>query len=260
MSTDLAPTEQQLTPAKRTFEAIADDLSAYQESLELVEANIANSKDDEERDALIDDRVEIQAHIDRIGAELVTKTDSCAGVLRRLASEDDLIAEEIKRLQAKRKSTAKAREWLCDYVASVLRNNGWKWLKTPLNTISLQKNGGLQTLTIPDPRLVPDEYCDVMLRVPAAVLKGIRLCVANHYPHQGLQSVMHRLDGERVTNNEVIRAALAKPCVKCEGLGEVLPSGPSDAPVEQCPTCQGDGKARISGAKLEPRGFGIRVR
>ncbi len=258
----------QVQAKKRTFAEIADDLSAYQETLELVEAKIGASLGELAYDnsegsptkPLLAERDELKAHLERIGKELSTKTDACAGVIRRLDSDIDDIKSEKARLTAKQKAAEKALEWLKSYILSSMQQNSLTRLKTPLNTISIVKNGGKQALSVPHPELVPDELCEVSVRMGAGTWKAARKLMADEWYGMDTPKLLIGMDNtlERIPNNEAIRAELEKPCPKCFGstigiAGESIQDG-------ACSECLGTGKCRISGAKLEPRAERLDVR
>ncbi len=219
----------QVAPVKpRTFAELADDLSAYQETLELVEVKLAQPQSIDGIFDLTDERREIINHLERIGKELSTKTDACAGVIRRLDADRDEIIAEIKRLTAKRKAAERASDWLKGYILSTMKQTGLQRLKTATNTITVAKNGGRQALTIPYPELVPDDLC------------WFRMANLSHGNYQDLVTALSTSGmitlrevvlqySERIPNNEAIRAKIEA--------GETVP-----------------------GAKLEPRSERLDVR
>lgn len=121
-----------------SFWALADDLQAYTETIAMVEAQLAQPLPDEERAPLEADRREIQQTIERIAADLVTKTDNLAGVLRRMKSDVGELKEARDRYAAKAQAAERAEKWLKTYTQAVLVEHGWKHLKTSLNTIALR--------------------------------------------------------------------------------------------------------------------------
>ncbi len=218
----------------RTFAEIAEDVSAYQETLEMVEAQIQ----DENRRVMHEkppsdgilimlkrEHYEIQQHLERIGKELSTKTDACAGVIRRLDADRDEITAEIKRLTAKRKAAEKASDWLKQYIMASMKQNSLTRLKTATNTITIAKNGGRQSLSIPHPELVPGELC--WYRIAPLSFLNYKMLVDN-LDGSPVQDVVLQFT-ERIPDNEAIRA-------KVEA-GET-----------------------VRGAKLEPRGERLDVR
>ncbi len=249
---------------KRTFAEIADDLSTYQETLELVEAKIGASlgellydnSEGSPTKPLLAERDELKAHLERIGKELAGKTDDCAGVLRRFDSDIAEIGAEIKRLTAKRKSAEKASDWLRQYILSTMKQTGLQRLKTAKNSISIVKNGGKQSLSIPHLELVPGELCNISITMSWDRWKTLKWALGDSqidWSDSDQKEFLAWLENSasRIPNNEAIRAELEKPCPKCFGstigiAGESIQDG-------ACSECLGTGKCRISGAKLEPR-------
>lgn len=143
--------EQQQVAVKRpSFWSLADDLEAYQETLAMVETDA--------------ERTEILAKIQEIGSELLKKTDSLAGVIRRMNADIAEQKAERDRYAAKARASEAALEWLRDYAVRTMVEHGHRVLKTPHNTVRVQGNGGLKPLNI-QPDLVPDEYRYVTVRM-----------------------------------------------------------------------------------------------
>lgn len=255
----------ELVPDKpKTFEQIAEDLQTYTETLALVEAQmeewgkqnvVAGQHVSPLPVEMIQERSELIDHIERIGAELVTKTDACAGVLRRIDNEIDAVKAEVERLKAKRKAYERAGEWLRDYVLRVMQENKWPMLKTALNCLSIRKNGGKQALTVAEARLVPDYLCDLTITL-SMVAWNVILENCTLTPAAIGKRIVSTL---RTPNNEAIRKALEQPCEECNGLRTVGPMYTTGEPVT-CAVCGGSGKATVPGAKLEPRGVTLSVK
>ncbi|MDE2105948.1 MAG: siphovirus Gp157 family protein [Patescibacteria group bacterium] len=164
----IEPQDTEVMVKRPSFWALADDLQAYTETLAMVEAQLAQPLPDEERAQLETDRAEIQGTVERIAADLVTKADNLAGVLRRMKADNAFLKEEAARIAAKREAHERAEKWLKDYTAKTLAEHGWKNLKTQTNTISLRGNGGLKPLKL-DEAQVPADYQTVDVRMPAAL-------------------------------------------------------------------------------------------
>lgn len=245
-----------IAPTKRSFAEIADDLSAYQETLELVLAKLAAFDplpvEAEEVKQLIQERGELMLHLERIGKELASKTDACAAVIRRLDSDIEEIKAEQERLTLKRKTATKALDWLKGYIMAVMKQNGQTKLKTPLNTISVRGNGGKLALTISHPELVPDEFCHVAVAMPWKLW-----CKLQHEIGDSgwATDYADKLKWERIPKAEAIRAEIEKLCPFCDG-----ECSTDIECTEPCPQCHGTGKSTVEGAKLEPRGEHLEVR
>ena len=149
-----------------SFWGLADALQAYVETLDMIDAQLAGVLAGDERTVLTGERAEVQAAIECIAGDLVTKADNCAGVIRRM--DDDVVAlrTEEKRLADKRRSAERAQKWLKDYVCSVISEKFGGLMKTQFNTLRAQKNGGLLPLRII--ATPPREYLRVTVEMPAA--------------------------------------------------------------------------------------------
>ncbi len=214
-------TEELASVQRPTFWAITDDLEAYQESLILVDAQLATPLPDQDRALLIADRAEINDNIARLSAELLTKTDSLAGVIRRMDSDETVLKAEEERLRTKRHAIVAARDTLKAYAVKTMVEHDIKVLKTPLNTIKVQANGGVQPLVVNDGELSP-EYKTATVKLPL-----------NEWQDLMVQFPEARLIGAE-PNGPKIREALAA----------------EDSPARQ---------ALAKAAKLEPRGVHLRL-
>jgi Siphovirus Gp157 len=206
----MTPTIEELAPVQRpSFWALADDLEAYRESLVLVESELAQPLRDEERAEIVQQRVEIVAHIERISAELLTKTDALAGVIRRMESDAAAIKAEEHRLRERRHRAEEALDALKVYAIHTMQEHRWTKLKTERNTIAIRGNGGAQQLeTKLD--VLPREYKTVLVKMSLPDWEDVALGTA----------------GEVVStepNNKAIREALAAGAT-IEG-AELLPRG-----------------------------------
>jgi hypothetical protein len=157
VSTSIAPLED------RSLYHIVDDLSAYTETLEMLDAQLRESLPDDERAEIEKARAEVRASLEIIGKDLATKTDAVAVVLRRLAHERDYIHEERGRLKAKESASERAEKWLRDYVVSVMQQGGVKQLKTAHNTLFLR---GTDAVEITDVTQIPATYMNAEVKLP----------------------------------------------------------------------------------------------
>lgn len=154
----------------RTLFGIVDDLSAYTETLEMLECQLREALPDEERAEIEKSRAEVVAAVEAIGKDLATKTDGVAIVLRRLAHERDYIHEERTRLKAKEAASERAEKWLRDYVVSVMQQNGLKQLKTAQNTLFLRASDAVE---IVDATKVPAEFMTAEVKLPLWIWKEL---------------------------------------------------------------------------------------
>ncbi len=260
MTTMIPFTPETVAVQRPTFESIADDLEAYQESLAMIEAEIATEKDDGARDAAIDERVSCLRDIERISEALVKKTDDLASVLRRMKADSTFLKSEETRLHARRKAVDEALDRLKGYTQSTMERHAWKHLKTAKNTITIRGNGGVQPLVISQPDLVPPELCVYRLEVDHATLGGILEAVEECRDKVTAFTLEKHIT--RVPSNSLIREALIQPCAACDGTGRVVCSSPvSDMSITVlCSDCGGTGKNAVPGAHLQDRGCRVEVR
>jgi FtsZ-binding cell division protein ZapB len=165
LSSELSGNE--LAQQNRTLYVIADDLSAYFETREMLTAQLAEPQEtpaDTER--LRAELAEVDASIEKLCADLATKVDSCAGVLRRMDTEIEELKEEQERIHARRKTYESAKEKLRKYVANVMIEQGLPNLKSVKNTLYLQSHAAVAVL---DAAEVPDAYKSVMVKMSMPV-------------------------------------------------------------------------------------------
>ena len=146
-----------------TLYALTDDISAFWESREMVAAQLSAGVPDEEKPALVAQLAEIDDRLESLGAELATKTDNIAGVLRRMSVEQEQLESEQERIRQRRKTMERAEEWLRKYVLSVMQQRGIKQLKTPANTLFIRQS---DAVIVTEPELVPSAYVNVTVKMP----------------------------------------------------------------------------------------------
>jgi hypothetical protein len=162
-----------------TLFALTDDLSAYFESREMIVAQLAEPLEPVDADPLKAQLAEIDAHLATLGAELATKTDNIAGVLRRMATEQDWLKAEQERIHARRKTFERAEKWLRDYVVSVMQSRDLTQLKTPANTLFLRQS---DAVIVTDGEAVPDAYKNATVKMPARTWHAILGVCASFAP------------------------------------------------------------------------------
>lgn len=241
-----------------TLSSLTDDLCAYYESLDFIEANIqqlvSETKDDVDGalSAITDlhlQRDQCIEEIKQFSTSLVRKTDNCADVIRRIDSEVVLCQQEEQRLFLRRKRFLSAQKDLKDYIVSVMLENEVKQLKTPTNTITVQRNGGLQKITVLNESQIENCLCNYEGTLDASVYQ--LLYQVSDDPH--VRTALNAF--RRQPDMPAIRKELAVVCSNCGGDG-VITDGAEEA---HCPKCNGVGNAQVSGVKLEPRGHHIRL-
>ena len=160
-----------------TLYALTDDLSAYFESREMIVAQLAEPLEPVDADPLKAQLAEIDGHLARLGAELATKTDNIAGVLRRMATEQDALKAEQERIHDRRKTFERAEKWLREYVVAVMRKAGTDKLKTSANTLFIRQSEAV-VLTGD----VADAYKNVTVKMPARTWHAILGVCASFAP------------------------------------------------------------------------------
>jgi hypothetical protein len=154
----------ELAQQNKTLFQLADDISAYFESRQMVNAQLAEPSEDGDREVLTKQLEEIDETLDRLGAELATKTDNIAGVLRRMSAEQDLLKDEQERIHARRKTFEAAEKWLRDYVLATMQRNGMPQLKTINNTLFVRQS---EAVIVDDSEMIPEEHKNVTVKMPA---------------------------------------------------------------------------------------------
>jgi hypothetical protein len=166
-------------------------------------------------------------------------------------------AQAEMRVQAERMKLWEAREdRLKAFVMAVMENSGTKKLEGETGSLSIRKNGGREPLAVTDEALIPEEYFDTTVTLPARVWNRIAFEVGDDL-----------LAGARVLrtrNNERIREALTARCEACEGSGQTGTIGTHEdgmhaVELTPCTVCGGSGKAGIPGARLLERGCRLQV-
>jgi len=161
--------------ASAPLHQIIDDLIVYQETLEMLEASIALSRQavqpmgeiEFQRLPEIDEmRIGIEectAKRDALAAQLARKTDDLAHVLRRLAAEQQLLKDDAARLRARAATAESAETWLREYVLRTMKANGIGKLKTAKNTLYTRST---ETTLVEDQDLIPEPYWNCSIRMP----------------------------------------------------------------------------------------------
>lgn len=96
--------------------------------------------------------------LEMIEADMDTKADGYAKIIKSMESDIIQIDEEIKRLQNRKAFFTKRKEWMKARLYDTMKATGRTKFKTPLFSYSIQKNGGARPV-------------DLMGVVPAAWLK-----------------------------------------------------------------------------------------
>lgn len=182
-----------------------------------------------------------------LAVEMRDRVDAIAAVICR----GEAWAAEAKRLQGVAKRHEDNALRLKEYVKNVMTVFGTKELKTASSRLLVCGNGGLQPLVIDEDVNLPDELRSVTMRINGSDWLKIEE-IQTQFP--SLAIVATGPDGP------AIRAALAKPCLRCHGSTVVERRvSACDKVDDPCPACAATGKRHMPGARLEPRGTHLRV-
>lgn len=98
----------------------------------------------------------LQDTLESISEAIEQKAENVAKLIKSVEAEAEAIKVEEKRLSDKRKVLENRQKYLKDYVQQQLELAGIKKVKSPLFTISIQKNP--TSCYIPDETVIPDDY------------------------------------------------------------------------------------------------------
>ncbi len=168
------------------------------------------------------------------------------------------IDQEIERLIVRRERFRDTLKSVKDMVKNVMREMNWKEGKTRKlvgvrHSLTLRGNGGVQPVTITDETLLPEEVCDVTIRMSAADWSLIDSLIKTEMT----EHILDRIKVATVPVIERIRKILETPCAKCDGRGFEPISEGIDG--DMCSECSGVGRMSVAGARLEPRGESVIV-
>lgn len=86
--------------------------------------------------------------IEMIEADMDTKADSYAKIIKSMDGDTAQIDEEIKRLQSRKTSISKRKAWMQQQLFQTMKDTGRTKFKTALFSFNIQKNGGKQPVDI----------------------------------------------------------------------------------------------------------------
>ena len=112
-------------------------------------------------------RAELEGEITRVIAAEIKKVDGISHMLAHFESQAELAAEEIKRLQARKKVFERAGERLEGYVRDAMQVAGVKKLEGRTTTLSLRASPA--SVLVIDPDAVPAEYKEI--RIETVIIK-----------------------------------------------------------------------------------------
>lgn len=205
--------EELVRASESTLYGLCDDLQCHMDTLQGIEDALTTQLPSDERAELEANRVALQANIERLGAELVKKTDSVAGVLRRIGTEQEAIKAEEQRLHARRKANARADKWLRGYMMGVMKkhNPPMTQMKTPINTLFIRSSEAVQIL---NSEAIPAVYMNAEVKLPLQLWQDL----TNLADDYGSQALVREIQTARVQATPVLTPI--KAAIKA---GETIP-------------------------------------
>jgi hypothetical protein len=121
----------------------------------LIEMLEAPEEVNEETGEVVDNTLVLQELLDEVNADKADKADDICYLIREAKTDEEYIASEIKRLQARKKMFENKQDSLKELLNYLL---GGEKLKTAKNTISYRNTS---SVTIVDESLIPAEFIKV---------------------------------------------------------------------------------------------------
>ena len=139
------------------------------------------------QDALYDpdfDPDSAAAALDDIKADFAEKADNYARLIKQMDADSDAIADEIRRLTARKATLDNRASWLKDRLQTAMQMTGLAKLKTPYFTFGIQKNPvsvvlDADLLHIPDSYLIPQPPKVDKKAIGAAIKAGEEISFAH---------------------------------------------------------------------------------
>ncbi len=184
----------------------------------------------------------------------VKKVDSIANAYRTFAHYGATARAEAERLHDRARKFEKVCERIKAWAQYAMERNDKKRLDSPLNTLRVQANGGLQPLEVYDPMAVPLEMKQVTITMRASDWMWLKEC-GDIDTHACTREYSERVEPD----SEAIRDALKKrhKCPECDG----VPFHPQKPGKGYCARCEGKGDIpdTVPGARLLERGRHLRI-
>jgi hypothetical protein len=248
--------------APETYRALADDVFALRESVELLTLRIAEEKDPQEINRLQNEYLSAQGELRAKSLAMAKKADAVAYVIRSLKAIETECRQEESRLYRRRKAAMAAVEQVQQYVVDVALETGANSVKTTLNTLTVCRNGGAQSVEITSESLVPDELC----RWTGSISNDFRQWLMGIASMDCTASLRGRIEQHigklrREVDMQLVREELVKVCETCDGEGTVFidPVPANQEHERPCSICGGQGTQNVPGARLLPRGHHVRL-
>lgn len=136
-----------------------------------------------------DDPIALNDTMDALEGELQDKVDSYCAVIRNIDADIDYCTTEVKRLSDRINALIRNKEHIKKHLQNAMEITGYTKIKTKLNTVSIQRNGGFLPVVLDvDPDDLPK---DCFKTVETIDYKAIRAkidagdCNIAHYAERG---------------------------------------------------------------------------
>lgn len=197
--------------------------------------------------------VVIDAETEKYLSNEAVKVNSYAALIRKRASDAEILAEEASRLAARANAAAAHVKRLKETALRVMKTFRVTELKTPQNTLRRCGNGGLSPLEIDEHFDLGSENAPYQNATITMSRKQWMRLVHREMTEQEVSELERNL---KITpDSEAIRKALAErvACPDCSSMARPLPDG--------CRRCTGAGTLprTIPGVRLLPRGEHVRL-
>lgn len=127
----------------------------------------------EDPELMPEERAATEAAIAEYVNREVAKVDGIRAYLRHCEVMRDAANEEAKRQRELSTAWDARREKLMDLCYQVMQAAGKKKLEGKTGTLQIKGNGGRQPVTITEPSLIPDEYCEYVGKVAGSLWRQI---------------------------------------------------------------------------------------
>lgn len=246
----------ELTPAR--------DISLFQLESQLRE--LMEFRDTEELTP--EERAVVEQQIQEYVVRELAKVDNIRSYMRHCSIMAEAAAEEVKLQSARAHSWKQRLDYLKGCCLDAMNVMGKKKLEGRTGYIQAKGNGGVQSLTVYDDRLLPSNCRVAVIRVNLAewesfaeecntMSKSMQVALSRLMTSAGWQSHIE-------ADQKPIRVAMEKPCEACAGVGDVtgpyIVEGVEILATGKCGVCGGTGKQSVPGARLDPRGSHIEVK
>lgn len=175
---------------RKWFE-IADDFSAYEETLAMLQAQydaLPQTAEYQERHELATEMAQVRERREELARELAAKTDAFCFVDQRAEVEIEALKDRVRKLKAKLDAYEAGREWLREYMLKSMQAQKLPHLKTAEHTVFVREGQGAGVVTDID-KLGP-EYKSAEIKMPLDLWQRIYETAIEHSPPELAQQIM----------------------------------------------------------------------